>query len=104
MDDIISSTAKTANADTVFALYREQGKAGARLLGRGRDIEEVDIRMIWDRNTCAWQSEGNSGELEMTEHRANLLAALDERGGKALASTLAKDVHQDLSNTVKRLN
>ncbi|TDA63898.1 MAG: AAA family ATPase [Chloroflexi bacterium] len=104
VDDLMSSTAKAATADTVFALYREQGKAGARLLGRSREIEEVDLRIIWDRNTCAWQSQGDTGEMEMTEHRANILAALEELGGKAQATTIARAVKQDLSNTVKRLN
>lgn len=102
VDDIISSTAKTANADTIFAMYREQGKAGAALKGRGRDIEEVDIRMLWDRNTCAWQSLGDSGELELTERRSEILSALEE--GKATVATVAKLVGQDPANTRKRLN
>ncbi|MDD5189919.1 MAG: AAA family ATPase [Dehalococcoidales bacterium] len=102
VDDIISSTAKTGAADTIFALYREQGKPGAVLKGRGRDIEEIDMRLSWDRDTFTWQFKGNSFDIEITEHRANILAALDETG-KAQASTIAKIVKQDLSNTSKRL-
>lgn len=102
IDDIISSTAKTANADSIFALYREQGKAGAVLKGRGRDIEEVDIRMTWDRDSYAWQSLGDSGELELTERRSEILSALAE--GRATAANVAKMVGHDAANTRKRLN
>lgn len=103
VDDIISSTSKTANPDAIYAMYREQGKPGVTLKGRGRDIEEVDMRMIWDRLTFSWQSQGDSSEFEMTQCRGDILAALEELG-KVQATTIARAVKQDLSNTVKRLN
>lgn len=103
IDDIMSSTAKTAVADAIFAFYREQGKAGAVLKGRGRDIEEIDIKLIWDRLTYSWQIMGNSDELELTDRRAEILTAL-ENLGKAQAGTIANEVGQNPSNTRKRLN
>ena len=103
IDDIMSSTAKTAVADAIFAFYREQGKAGAVLKGRGRDIEEVDIRMIWDRLTYSWQNMENSDEADISERKADILKALAELG-KSQVGPIAKAVHQDASNTRKRLN
>ena len=103
VDDIIASTAKTGAADAIFALYREQGKPGAVLKGRGRDMEEVDLRLRWEGTTFGWQCMGTSEELEITERRAEILSALEDHG-KAQAGTISKAVKQDLSNTVKRLN
>ena len=42
--DILGSTAKGAMADTVLGLYRERGKAGAKLSITGRDVEEKTPR------------------------------------------------------------
>lgn len=44
IDDVMASTAKNAKADTVFGIYTENGKKGAVMKARGRDIEEIDKR------------------------------------------------------------
>lgn len=102
IDDIMASTAKTAVADVVLALYKERGKKGANLRGRGRDIEEIDLRMFWDPLTYSWQSMGSNAEFEMTEQYGKILAILDDLG-RANASEIAKAAGEDYGNTYKRL-
>ncbi len=58
VDDVLGSTGLTASADMVLALYTEQGKKGATLKGRGRDLDDVDEALQFDPLTCAWQSLG----------------------------------------------
>jgi RecA-family ATPase len=102
IDDIISSTAKTAIADTILALYKEQGKPGAILAGRGRDIEDVNLKLTFDRELCCWQSEGDASQLALTERRQEILDALRALGRSQLED-IARMVGQPKSNTYKRL-
>ena len=103
IDDIMNSTIKTAVADQVLALYKEQGKATAALKGRGRDTEDVDLILRWDPLTCCWQSEGQAGQLQLTGERKELLDALEELG-RSQAPGVAKYLGKDRSNIAHRLN
>ena len=67
---------KVKSADVVLALYKEQGKSGAKLLGRGRDIEDVDLALKWDPEIWCWQCKGNGEEVELTERMDEVLDAL----------------------------
>lgn len=102
IDEIMGNTSKTAAADAIFALHTQQGKRGAVLKGRGRDIEDIDLRLVFDREIYTWQSLGDSSDIELTERKAELLAMLDETG-KAQCSTIARAAGQDASNTRRRL-
>jgi RecA-family ATPase len=91
IDDILYSSEKVKSADVVLALYKEQGKAGAKLLGRGRDIDDIDLTLRWDRDLWCWQSDGDTGELARTERQDELLTAL-ETLGKAQIDDIAKAI------------
>jgi len=54
VDDLMSSTAKSAVADTLAGLYRDDvGKK--KLMVTGRDVENTTIVVRWDRQTAAYQ-------------------------------------------------
>jgi RecA-family ATPase len=89
IDDILYSSEKVKSADVVLALYKEQGKAGAKLLGRGRDIDEIDLALQWDPELWCWQSKGNNDELQMTERQLDILDAIASFG-KARLTDIAK--------------
>lgn len=89
IDDVLNSTEKTALADAILAIYKEQGKTGAQLKGRGRDIEDVDYIIEWDRNTLCWQLRGETGELRITDQREKIMDALREIG-KSQCPVVAK--------------
>lgn len=80
IDDILYSSEKVKSADVVLALYKEQGKSGAKLLGRGRDIEDVDLALQWDPEIWCWQSLGDSGQIKTAEHTEEVLSALASFG------------------------
>jgi RecA-family ATPase len=102
IDDILYSSEKVKSADVVLALYKEQGKAGAKLLGRGRDIDEIDLALKWDPELWCWQSEGNTGDIRLTEERKELLDALQEMG-KCKVPELVKATGIDRGNLYRRL-
>jgi hypothetical protein len=97
IEDILNTTGKVSVADCVLGLYKNQGKKGARLLGRGKDIAEIELDLFWDINTKCWQEENQS-----TEIKDEYLEALKTLG-KCKASSVAKYLNKDRGNTSKKL-
>ena len=56
VDDILGSTEKVKSADCVLALYKNKGKTGAVLKGRGRDVEETEINLSTDFELGCWKT------------------------------------------------
>jgi hypothetical protein len=97
IEDILSTTGKTAVADAVFGLYTNQGKKGASLIGRGKDIPEINLDLFFDPITGCWQ-ENN----QLQETKDEIIEAL-KIIGKSKVSEVAKYIQKDRSNTGKRL-
>jgi hypothetical protein len=96
IEDILNTTGKTAVADCVLGLYKNQGKKGAQLLGRGKDVAEIDLNLYWDINTHSWKETN-----QLTETKDEIIEALKQLG-KSKASQIAKHLKKDPSNTSKR--
>lgn len=103
ISDIMDSISKGGVSDTAWGLYRERGKAEAKLQITGRDVDEVTLAIKMDWLTASWQSEGDYQILKMTERRLEILASVDALGPSATAANIAKAVAQDRGNTFKRL-
>lgn len=99
VDDIMSTTTKTAISDAILALYKEQGKRGAKLMGRGRDIEDIDWDLNFDSQTACWQVD----DSPYTERQSEILQALTLLG-KASLTELSKNIGQPKPHTLTRLN
>lgn len=102
INDVLGSSAKAAVADTIWGIYREQGKASAKLAIIGRDVEEKTLAMTWDWVTGCWQLEGDAFEIEITERRQEILEAGHGLGKCGLMDIVAV-VDQPKSNTHSRL-
>ena len=100
--DILGSTAKGAMADSIWGLYKERGKAGAKLAITGRDIEERTLALTFDSMLGCWQNDGDADELELTERRQEILDALEDLG-RAGVVDIAKAIGQPKSHTYSRL-
>lgn len=100
--DILGSTAKGAMADSVWGLYRERGKAGAKLAVTGREIIEKTFAIEMDWQIGCWQMEGDAHELEITERRQEIIEALFYLGKSGL-NEIAETVEQPKSHTHTRL-
>jgi RecA-family ATPase len=86
--DIVSGTNGLAGAaDTVLVLDR--ALAGETLYGRGRDIEEIDVALEFDSDTCRWEVVGPTFEAHLGETKTKVLAALREIGQPASADVIA---------------
>ncbi len=76
VDDLMGSSAIAGVADTIIGLYKEQGKAGAKLAVTGRDVEEHTLQLKWDIEFFCWQNEGDANEITITEQRQKILDML----------------------------
>ena len=103
ISDLMGSVAKGATVDTMIGLYRERGKAGAKLHVVGRDLDdEIMMAMDFDREHGLWINSGDADQIELTARRQEILDAVESLGRAAL-----KDVSdvtgQDRGNVYKRL-
>ncbi len=101
--DILGSIAKGGVSDTLWGIYRERGKKGAKLAVTGRDIEEKMLAVFFDPLTYSWQCEGSANDLELTTRRQEILDALRALGGRARLAAIVEATGQDKGNTYKRL-
>jgi AAA domain len=61
-------------ADTVLVLDRDA--SGATLYGRGRDIEEIETAVEFNKGTNTWRVLGEAAEVRRTNERAQILSVL----------------------------
>ncbi|MBN2223104.1 MAG: helix-turn-helix domain-containing protein [Deltaproteobacteria bacterium] len=89
--DLLGSTAKAALCDAVMGLYRERGKAQARLLVTGRDIEERSLALTMDWQTGLWRCEGRADAFELMGRQAEIVEVIREMGSAGIVE-IAKAV------------
>ena len=79
--DTVSGTLGLAGcADTVLVLNRTA--QGTTLYVRGRDIEEAEHAITFDKDACRWTILGNASDVHRSNERGRILDAL--QGNRAL--------------------
>jgi hypothetical protein len=73
-DAVSGTTGFTGAADTVLVLSRNS--QGTTLYGRGRDIEEIETALAFDKSTGLWTALGNAADVHRSDERQKLLSAL----------------------------
>lgn len=73
----ISGTLGLSGAADAFMVLDRDGH-GATLEGRGRDVEEVEVAVAFDRETCRWTVQGSATEVRRTDERSVILVTLKE--------------------------
>jgi Bifunctional DNA primase/polymerase, N-terminal/AAA domain/IclR helix-turn-helix domain len=76
VDLVSGTTGLTGAADTVLILQRGRGQADAILNATGRDVEEQELALRFDREGCYWSILGDARELAATRERQELVDAL----------------------------
>lgn len=76
LDTISGSTGLTGAMDTILVLDR--GSEGTTLYARGRDIEEVECAVSFDRRTCRWSNLGDAANVRMSAERRAVIEALTD--------------------------
>lgn len=63
-------------ADSALILDRDGN--GATLYGRGRDIEEIESAIVFDKDACVWKIQGEAGDVRRSDERADVSNILME--------------------------
>jgi hypothetical protein len=63
-------------ADTTIILDRDG--QGCTLYGRGRDVEEFETAVQFDRLSCRWRALGDAGEVRRSDERTTILTVLTD--------------------------
>jgi hypothetical protein len=74
LDTTSGSTGLTGAADSILVLKRDG--QGITLYGRGRDIDDIDVAMSFDKTTGRWAVIGDAQEVRRSESRTSILAVL----------------------------
>jgi len=87
-------------ADTTIVLDRDQN--GATIYGRGRDIEEIENAVQFDKSECRWAVIGKAAEVRRTDERGAILNALLD-AGEPMSPTDVAAVTGMASNNIRQL-
>jgi hypothetical protein len=74
IDKISGTLGLSGGADSLLILDRDS--TGVTLYGRGRDIEEFDRSVRFNRETCRWQILGETTEVRRSTERTLILEFL----------------------------
>jgi predicted transcriptional regulator len=100
---LYGSVGKSGVADTFWGLYKEQCKRGAKLAITGRDVDEYELQLVFDKQGFYWYCEGNAYDIALTTQRRELLDIVSELGPASITE-IAHALGKDTSNTLKKLN
>jgi hypothetical protein len=73
----INSTLGLSGAADAFLVLDRDGQ-GCTLSGRGRDVEETEVAVAFDKEACRWNVQGIAAEVRRTDERSVILNALKE--------------------------
>jgi hypothetical protein len=82
-DTISGTLGLTGAADTLLILKRQSG--GFTLFARGRDIEESESAVAFDKGSCRWSMLGAAAEVHRSNERAKIIEALGKADGDGLS-------------------
>jgi hypothetical protein len=88
-------------ADTVLILDRDG--QGCTLYGRGRDIEEIERAIEFDKPTCRWRVLGEALDVRRTDERSAILDVLEQAGEPMTPAEIADAAGMSRNNAKQLL-
>lgn len=104
IDDVMGATSKVGVADAAMGLYRRRGERTATLKVTGRDIDDREMIITFDRALCCWHYEGEAEQVKSNTVQAEILGALEQLGGKATKTQVARFLGKQPSNISAEMN
>ena len=82
-DTVSGTLGLTGAADTILIMKRQAG--AVTLYVRGRDIEESEMAMQFDKSSCRWSILGTAADVHRSNERTSVLKALETAGADGLS-------------------
>jgi hypothetical protein len=87
LDTASGSTGLTGGADSVLVLGRDG--QGVTLNGRGRDLDDIEVALSFDKTTGRWTILGEAQDVRQSETRKRILAVLENAPAAMSPSDIA---------------
>ncbi len=78
LDEISGSLGLSGGVDGAWVLRRERGKADASLFVTGRDVDEQDLALSFDKASGTWAAIGDAATVRRSSEREEVLQLLRE--------------------------
>ena len=99
VSDLMGSTGKSGVADVLWGLYRDRGKQDATLDITGREVEETEFAVDFDKMTCQWTMLGDALTVRRETAQDTVISALRQaKEQKGTAMELACHMSMDRAN------
>lgn len=103
IDDAMGGTEIAGVTDAVIGIYRQRGERSATLRVTGRDIEEKELAVEFDKELFCWRVVGDARAVKADTLQNDILMAIREHGGKATAKQLASFLEKRPNNVTREL-
>jgi hypothetical protein len=100
LDTVSGTLGLAGSADTVLVISRTS--QGTTLYVRGRDIEEAEHAVSFDKQACRWTILGEASEIHRSNERGKILEVLDKADELLTPNTIAISANM-VPNNVWRL-
>jgi hypothetical protein len=95
-DAVSGSTGLTGAADATLVLSRDSN--GTTLYGRGRDLDEFEVALSFDKTTGQWALLGAAAEVRRSDERAIILRVLRDAGEPMTPTEIAPEARMRAIN------
>ena len=97
-DTVSGTLGLTGAADTIVLLKRDYATGACVLHGRGRDVEEFEKAMRFDKESCLWRITGDAEQERQTKERRAILAAVQDASEPIGPKDIADTTRMKLAN------
>jgi hypothetical protein len=97
-DKITGSTGIQAIADANWVIERDRGQNKVKLVAAGRDIQEQELALEFDSDSCRWKYLGEVYKCQISQERLAILNYLEEVGRVAGPTTIAEAIGARVDN------
>lgn len=73
LDAVSGTVGLVGAADAIHVLCRERGQHDATLFVTGRDVDEAELALKWDKQYCLWSMLGEADEFRISKERTKIL-------------------------------
>jgi hypothetical protein len=104
----ISGTLGLGGGADAFLILKWSKSEVATLIGRGRDTEDIDLALEFNKETCRWTILGEAAEVQRSKQRGRILVALEDAGAaglspKEVAGAVEELTHDNAKQTLRRM-
>jgi RecA-family ATPase len=78
-DTVSGTLGLTGCPDAIVILKRDA--SGTSLIGKGRDLEEFEKAITFNKNSCTWRIEGDAEDVRRSTQQKAIIEAIEEADG-----------------------